>query len=274
MDPDRRNASAPRRTASALLALTAATCLVASAPMTAQQIGGSSAAPQSLEETRLKMGKWIETQQILSKERKDWQQGKEILLGRLELVKQEVATLEEKLAEARAKVDETAGERTTLETKDKQVVDALAWLGTAADRLEGDVQRLLKVAPEPILAKLQQITQRMPGEAAKGRVSVPERYQNVLSILNELNKANNEITVSYEVRTLADNRQAEVQALYVGLAQAYYLSANGEAGIGRPSTEGWTWEPSKEIAESVHLALDVLQGKHTPTFVPLPVKLQ
>ena len=63
-------------------------------------------ASASLEETRLKMGKWIETQQIISKERKDWQQGKEILLGRLELVKQEVATLEEKIKQAQASVAE------------------------------------------------------------------------------------------------------------------------------------------------------------------------
>src|SRR4030095_6383145 len=47
----------------------------------------------SLEEARLTMSKWIETQQIISKERNDWQQGKEILLGRLELVRKETSTL-------------------------------------------------------------------------------------------------------------------------------------------------------------------------------------
>ena len=41
----------------------------------------------TLEETRLSMSKWIETQQIISKERNDWQQGKEILNSRLELVR-------------------------------------------------------------------------------------------------------------------------------------------------------------------------------------------
>ena len=59
------------------------------------------------------MGKWIETQQIISKERKDWQQGKEILLGRLELVKQEVATLEEKIKQAETSVAEADEEAAT-----------------------------------------------------------------------------------------------------------------------------------------------------------------
>jgi hypothetical protein len=263
-----------RRQACALLALTAASSLVASAPMTAQQDGGPAPTAQSLEETRLKMGKWIETQQIITKERKDWQQGKEILLGRLELVKQEVSTLEEKIAQARASAGETAREREDLLAQDQLLKDALAWLGAAADRLEVDVQRLLKAAPAPIQDKLAPLIERMPKEGAKDRVTVAERFQNVLSILNELNKANNDITVSYEIRTLDGNRQAEVRALYVGLAVAYYVSANGEAGIGRPTADGWTWEPSKELAEPVLLALDILQGKHTPEFVPLPARLQ
>src|SRR5262245_2988532 len=54
----------------------------------------------TLEETRLLMSKWLETQQIISKERKDWQQGKEILASRLEVAQKEVATLAEKIKQA------------------------------------------------------------------------------------------------------------------------------------------------------------------------------
>ena len=57
------------------------------------------------------MGKWIETQQIISKERKDWQQGKEILLGRLELVKKEIATLEEKIEQAAVRASPKADKK-------------------------------------------------------------------------------------------------------------------------------------------------------------------
>jgi len=267
-----------RRPPSALLALTAAVALSAATPMTAQHVtggvGGVRSEPGSLDETRLKMGKWIETQQIVSKERKDWQQGKEILLGRLELVKLEIAALEEKIAQARTSLEESANERERLRAEDQVLQDATAWLGGHVDTLEGDVQRLSKSAPQPILEKLVPLIQRLPSETAKQRVSAAERFQNVLGILNELNKANNELTVSYEIRTLANNRQAEVRALYVGLAQAYYVSANGEAGIGRPTADGWSWEASESLSDSVLLAFDVLQGKHTPTFVPLPARLQ
>src|SRR3989338_2075396 len=74
----------------------------------------------SLEEVRITLDKWIETQQILSKERKDWQQGKEILLGRLELVKKEIATLEEKNKEAEESVTEANKKRSELLAENDQ----------------------------------------------------------------------------------------------------------------------------------------------------------
>jgi hypothetical protein len=228
----------------------------------------------TLEETRLVMGKWIETQQIVSKERNDWQQGKEILTSRLELVKQELAGLETKLAEARAKIAETNTKRDALLAEDGELKSVVASLTDTVTGMEIDVQRLFKSLPEPVRVKLEPLHQRIPEDPSKTRASASERFQNMLGILNEVGKANNEITVAYEVRNLADGKPSEVRALYVGLAQAYYLSASGEAGIGRPTPEGWRWETSKSLASDVSTALEIVQGKHTPAFVPLPMKLQ
>jgi hypothetical protein len=229
---------------------------------------------RTLEETRLTMGKWIEIQQIIAKERKEWQQGREILLGRLELLRQEVATLEQKIQEAQSAVLEAEEKRAALEVENQELVAADAQLVASVGGLEGEVRRLYPTLPEPVRTKLEPLRQRMPEEGAATRASAAERFQNVLGILNEVNKANNEITVSYEVRTLGDGKPAEVKAFYVGLAQAYYVSAGGEAGIGRPGTDGWTWTPSPAVAGDVLMAMEILQGKQSPAFVPLPVKLQ
>ncbi len=228
----------------------------------------------TLEETRLTMDKWIETQQIISRERKDWQQGKEILLGRLELIKKEVATLEEKTGQAEAGVTEANKKRSDLIAENDQLKAANTLLTEAVTGMEGEVRLLFRALPEPIQTKLQPLYQRIPEDTAKTRVSAAERFQNVLGILNELNKTNNEITVSYEVHHLADGKPSEVKVLYVGLAQAYYVSARGEGGVGRPTGDGWKWEPSKAVASEVLTALEILEGKRTPDFVRLPVKLQ
>jgi hypothetical protein len=231
-------------------------------------------APPTLEETRITLDKWIETQQIISKERKDWQQGKEILLGRLELVKKEVATLDEKTKQAETSVAEANKKRNDLLAENEQLKTAGTQLTDGIAGMEGEVRKMFKQLPEPVHAKLQPLYQRIPEDPAKTHVSAAERFQNILGILNELNKANNEVTVSYEVHNLADGKPSEVKAVYVGLAQAYYVSARGEAGIGCPTTDGWKWEPSQTIARDVLMALEIQEGKHSPAFVPLPVILK
>ena len=228
----------------------------------------------TLEETRLTMGKWIETQQIISKERRDWQQGKEVLLGRLDLVRQEVAALEEKIRAAEAGAADVDAKRAELLAENQGLLDMSGRLTEAVTDLERRIPPLFAVTPEPARPQLEILYQRIPEDAATTRVSVAERYQNVLGILSMLGKANNEITTGYEVRKLGDGSSVEVQSLYVGLAQAYYVSAHGEAGAGHPTPQGWQWEPSKAIAGDVLKSLEILQGKQTPAFVSLPVKLQ
>lgn len=227
-----------------------------------------------LKDTRSSMGKWLETQQIISKERKDWQQGKDILLGRIELVKQEVATLEDKIKQADAAVAEAEKKKQTLVAENDQLKGVSESLTATVAKMEAEVRRLVKRLPDPVKTKVQLLYQRIPEDSSNTKVAVAERFQNVIGILNEVNKANNEILVNYEVHTLADGKPSEVKAIYVGLAQAYYVSSKGEAGIGRPTDDGWKWEASKAVAGDVLMALDILQGKHSPAFVPLPVKIQ
>jgi hypothetical protein len=228
----------------------------------------------TLEETKLTLGKWIETQQIISKERNDWGQQKEILLGRLELVKNEIATLEAAIARDQASVTESHAKRDELQAENDELEAADAQLREAVALMEVDVRELHRRLPESVQTTLAPLFQRMPTESTTAKVSAPERFQNVLGILDAVNKANNEISVTYEVRTLAGGVPSEVKVIYAGLAQAWYVSAQGEAGTGQPGPEGWTWEPSAAIAGDVALALEILEGKHTPAFVPLPVTLQ
>ena len=228
----------------------------------------------TLEETRITMGKWIETQQLIGRERNDWNQSREVLRGRIELVGKEVGSLEESIRQSEASVAESNRKMQELVSERDQLKASTAQLVAAVTSMESEVRRVAKSVPAPVLAKLAPLFARLPEDPATTRVSVAERFQNVLGILNEINKANSEITVNYEVRTLPDGSSSEVQVIYVGLAQAYYVSPRGDAGIGRPTAEGWKWEPAPAEANRILTALEIIQGKHTPSFVPLPVKIQ
>jgi hypothetical protein len=231
-------------------------------------------AKPALEETRLALGKWIETQQIISKERNDWQQGKEILRGRIDLVSKEIGLLKEKIAQSESAVAESNKKRDELVAESEALKAVSGQLNKAVLGLEDQIRRLARQMPEPVSNRLAPLLQRIPADSDGTRVTTAERFQNVLGILNELNKANSEITVAYEIRTLADGTSSEVQVIYVGLAQAYYLSPRGEAGVGRPGEGGWKWEPAPQSSDEILRALEIIQGKHSPAFVSLPLTIQ
>ena len=246
----------------------------AAAAATAAPVAAPPAAAPTLEETRLALSKWIETQQIISKERNDWQQGKEILQGRIDLVGKEVGLLKDRIAQSEAAVVESNKKREALAAQNAQLKEVGAQLATVVTEMENKVRNLAKLAPEGVATRLLPLLQRIPADPATTRVSAAERFQNVLGILNELNKANSEINIAYEVRQLADGSSSEVQVIYVGLAQAYYLSPRGEAGIGKPTDNGWTWRPAPDQAGAIFLALEIIKGKHPPEFVALPISIQ
>ena len=234
---------------------------------------GTSGRKPTLEETRLTLSKWIETQQIIAKERNDWQQGKEILQGRIELVGTEVSQLEDRITQSEEAVAESNRKRDELTRQNDQLKAVGAQLSSAVTEMEAKVRNLSKLAPEGVAGRLAPLIQRIPADPASTRVTVAERFQNVLGILNELNKANSEITVAYEIRKLPDGSSSEVQVIYIGLAHAYFLSPRGEAGIGRPTDDGWVWEPAPDQSGRILTALEIIQGKHPPAFVALPIRI-
>ena len=228
----------------------------------------------SLAESRMLLDKWIEIQQLTAKERKEWQQGKEVLQSRIELVRKEITTIEEKSKQVQGSVAEAGGKREAVVADNARLKKTAEKLAESVAKMEDAVRKLYKTLPDPVATRLKALYDRIPADAAKTKVSLAERFQNVLGILNEVNRSNADIPVVQEVHNMADGRPVEVRVMYIGLARAYYLSAGGDAGIGRPSTNGWTWTPSEEVARSVRKAIEIQQGKQAPAFVPLPMEFK
>jgi hypothetical protein len=246
--------------------------LSAAAWTTRAQDGGDGGA--DLDAARAGVGKWVGTQQILVKERRDWQQSRELLTARIEAVKKEIAQIEERLAETRRTVAEAAGRRAEAHAESEALRRTGTGLVEAVTQFETHLRRLHGALPAPVQEKLAPLYQRMPADGAPTRASAAERFQNVLGVLNEINRMNGEITLASEIRTLADGRPSEVRTVYLGLAQAYYLSAGGEAGVGRPGSDGWVWEADPDLAPRIAEVVEILQNKRSPKFVSLPVRIQ
>jgi hypothetical protein len=236
--------------------------------------GAAPAAADSLADTRGALERWVETQQIISREKKDWQQGRELLTSRIQLVKDEIAHLRESLAETHKNEQDYHKSRSEVDAEREAVKTVSAELAGELGALESQVRALYTKVPESLRDKLQPLYDRMPKDPATSRVTVAERFQNVLGILNEMNRLNGEVTVASEIRSLSDGKPSEVKTLYLGLGQAWYLSARGEAGVGRPTATGWAWQSAPEIAAEMNRALDILSNKTSPKFVQLPVTIR
>ena len=225
-----------------------------------------------IEDTRTALEKWVETKRITSKERRDAALAQEMLKERIELVSREIESLRGKISDAEESIAEADKKREDLLEQNERLKQASSSLEAVLAELESGVKKLLPRVPDPVRERLKPLSQRLPENSEETKLSLSERFQNVVGILNELNKTNREITVTSEVRTLPDGTSAEVTALYLGIAQGYYTGANNTlAGIGTSTEEGWVWTPANEIAGKVADAIAILKNERVASFVQLPI---
>jgi len=229
-----------------------------------------------IDATRETLTKWVETKQLISKEKSEWASGKDILEDRVRLAQAETTTVRDKLkeistavAEAQKKRDELAAQNDKLKaTAEKSKAMVIA--------AEKKLRPLLPQLPEPLREKLKPIIARFPEDSEKSTASMAERLQNVLGILDQASAFNSTVASVKELRTFPDGTRAEVTTVYLGLSQAYYTNREGTlAGIGHPGPDGWVWKPDNANGKKILLAVHILEGKEKgATFIDLPVKIQ
>ena len=234
----------------------------------------SSNTTATVETVRTLLSKWVETEQLFAREGRDAEQSKDILAARIEILQEGIAAMNEKLAQANEKLAQAQSQKAVALGEIDQVTVAVTQLSASIAGLEGGIHALHPRLPAPLAETIRTLYERMPTGTNTVRSSVAERCQNVLGVLNAINKFDAELSMVYDVRTLSDGKPSEVRCLYVGLGQAYSVSPRGEAAVGRPGPQGWTWTAVPAASDAITLSLEIMQSKAKPAFVPLPVELE
>lgn len=225
-------------------------------------------------DTRSALEKWVETRRILSQEKRDWTLGREMLHERIDVVQREIDTFRTRIEEAEGSIAEADAKKLELAAENERLQRASAALGEMILTLEQRTRSLIGRLPDPIVDKIKPLSQQLPEAGAETKLSLSQRFQNVVGILNEVDKFNRSITVTSEVRSLADGSAAEVTAFYVGIGQGYYASANGKAaGFGTATAKGWVWTPADGLGPAVLRAVAILQNEEVADFVSLPLDI-
>lgn len=228
----------------------------------------------TIDGTRAALEKWVETRVLISDEKRDWTEGKELLSARIDLVKREIETLRARTAEAEASIVETDRKRAELQSQIDAARTATRSLEESIARLEARLLALLPRLPMPLQETVKMISQRIPVDPAATKASLSERFLSVLFVLNAADKFNREVTAELEVRKVTDGTQKEVTTLYLGVGRAFYASKDGEiAGHGASSADGWEWTETRELARDVQAAIDVHSNAQPATFVRLPLRV-
>lgn len=233
------------------------------------------AAENSLSTARDTVAQWVQTQQLISRTRAEWDSDKEMLQQSKALFERELKSVQDEMAKQDTNSSVANAERLKLDADLKRSNEALEAARVQISSLEGDLRKLLPLLPEPVMSGAQQLLNRLPADPANTKAGVSERVQTVVSLLNEVDKFNNAVTVFTEKHRNAQGEDVSVETVYVGLGAAYFVNESGNfAGHGRPGDQGWEWTVDPSLAGEIREIIRIYRNERTARFVPLPVVLK
>jgi len=236
----------------------------------------ASSSAERIDGYRSKMEKWVETQQILSHEKSEWEADQETLKASKKMLAQQKESLEAEIAQLEASTTFSDEERAALLLRQAEVLRTRQILEASLAGLEARVQELTVLLPAPLQKKLEPLLVQIPADPENTRQPAGARLMNVLGILAQAEKWNGTATFVGETRAVGGDQKVAVRTLYWGLGQAIYVDAQGKtAGVGRPGEEGWEFTNEPDLAENAAKLLDIYEGNiDLIEFSKLPVDIR
>lgn len=232
-------------------------------------------AESSVTTVRETLSQWVQTRQLISRTEADWLADKETLLQSKALYERELAAVQAQIARISTNSSVANRERLAAEADLKQMTAGVDAARTTVAKLESEVRSIIPLLPPPLKAATQPLIDRLPADPAATKAVATERLQTVVSLLNEVDKFHNTLTIANEKQPNAKGELISVDVVYVGLAAAYFVDATGSvAGIGSPGDAGWTWQLKPEIGPIVRDSIAMYRSQKPAAFVGLPAVIR
>ena len=216
---------------------------------------------------------WIEAEKTLSSEAVAWKQEQILMKDLVDVLKQDINTLNEEMAESQERFDDSGKQRDELLSRSDKDQKQQKLVKDFLNILEPRLLALRPQLPEPLKNPLAAMYQRVPIAGEETTLGIAERTQTVLAIITTIRAFDNTLTVARELRELGGGGKQEVTTLYVGLAQAFYVSAD-DAGYGVPRKDGWAWTSQPQLEKTLRRTNDMVEGTtHEVDYVTLPLNI-
>ncbi|MEZ5276283.1 MAG: DUF3450 family protein [Opitutaceae bacterium] len=230
----------------------------------------------NLSETRSALSQWVELRKLISEESTNWRVDKELMADTLEVLSKEMELLDARIVAAEENTTVADQKREDLSAENEKLKEASRAVEGAMPDMEAQIRELVKWFPEALNMRIEQLLKRMPSaeRARSTRAALGERVQNIVGILQEVEKFDRQITIVTELKALESGEMAQVKTMYIGLGQGFFVDENARyAGIVRPSAEGWVEEIRNDLAPKIRDAVKIYEGEKLAEFVPLPVEI-
>jgi len=245
--------------------------------------GGSAAEERARQEAgepkveliQQKLDKYVQTRQLISRERAEWKVQKEYLEETKQMLEMELERLGQRISELQSTRTQTQDAVEELEQEKEKLRSAADFTEGKVIEMEGEIRTLSNYFPATFRNELSLLA-RLPEDSTETETALGQRMLTVLGIMKRAEEYHNAVHLEGETREVANGENRQVWTLYWGLAGAYYVDAQGEfAGSGYPTGEGWQWSDNAALAGKVDRLVSIQRGEAAePSFVELPVTIR
>ena len=129
-----------------------------------------------LSATRGTLEKWVETRQLVSKTRSDWQTDKETIDQTIALFERELKAVEEQMAKVTTNSNQADKERAQAEAAIKAANDSLEPSQKFAADFEGQLVKLVPKLPQPLQDILKPLLAKLPSDPANTKMKATAAF--------------------------------------------------------------------------------------------------
>lgn len=214
---------------------------------------------------------WVKVRAETARIQTEWSGQKDLLESLVSGLGERAQTLEAKRDYLLAKTAKDREEIAKLEAGNKGSTDSVAAMEASLRTLDEQLVHLRPSLP-PRLSEALELSYR---SLAAKELTVSERAQFTMTVLNRCMQFNHGITCEEEVLKLGGGNGQLFDVIYWGLSHGYALDrTTGNTWYGSPGPEGWTWEPLADGARPVGRLIAIYRSKGEPDFVPVPARLK
>jgi hypothetical protein len=232
----------------------------------------------ALDQSRENLRMWLETSQKKQEEANTWKNDKEVLTNYKEGLIAEKATYQKQIAEAKTRAEAADQDSTDKITQRDQYILAEKNLSAHLRRMEEDFAKLLPMLPTPIVkfpkiaVSIETLKKNLALPADKQTDEVGKRLANITEIMADVEKFQQNVTVSNELHKNSAGQEYNMQVVYMGMAAAYAVNEDASfALMGSPSTTGWKFVERNDLAADISKLIVTATTEKDISLTNLPI---